>query len=178
MNHFGLDCSWRKITAWQAVTSPFSPSLPALNSRVPSIDAQCHQVSEWLTVKLSKTWGNMQNTILSCLLSYSVPMSGLVAFAVPRPLNNVFFLPLNESETAREMLGLHTLRLHAPLVHPSSLQTDTMTDKTPAAALTIGGLQLFRVHLKTLWGFVLRWNLFVTWRRSKYISNKDNHTQI
>lgn len=42
------------------------------------------------------------------------------------------------------MPSLHTLHLHAPLVHPSSLQTDTLTDETPAAALTVEELQLFR----------------------------------
>lgn len=47
---------------------------------------------------------------------------------------------LNESE----MLGLHTLHLHAPLVHLSSLQTDMLTDESPAAAHSIEGLQLFR----------------------------------
>ena len=49
-----------------------------------------------------------------------------------------------ESERERETLGLHTLRLHATLVHLSSLSTDTLTSRAPAAALTIEGLQLFR----------------------------------
>lgn len=42
------------------------------------------------------------------------------------------------------MPGLHTLHLHAPHVYLSSLQTDMLTDETPAAALTTEGLQLFR----------------------------------
>lgn len=42
------------------------------------------------------------------------------------------------------MAGLHTLHLHATLVHLSSLQTDMVTDETLAAGRTIEGLQLFR----------------------------------
>lgn len=86
------------------------------------------------------------------VLSYSVLI--LVPFCHPPPFGNVpyfqqGFLSLcfsaKMSQRARERCWAFTpFKLHAMLVHLSSPQTDTLTDETAAAALTIQGLQLFR----------------------------------
>lgn len=54
---------------------------------------------------------------------------------LPSPLPSFPTLPAFTAFESDTEFGLHTLELHAPLVHLSSLRTDTLTDETAAAAL-------------------------------------------
>lgn len=61
---------------------------------------------------------------------------------MPPAVCRLSFQPMDQSQGALEAPGLHRAHLQAARVRPSSRQTDTLTDGTPAAALTSEELQL------------------------------------